>query len=129
MWHPVPSEAFGLLGSTGVTVTTSSVSSLCGNSYNLSSPANYAVPGIVATPCLDFAQDGTTTITFATPVSNPGLYAKYWRPGAYTLVAKDAGNNDVAYSFLSGNSTPPIAGTPSRVLCRSSTASSSSRDR
>jgi hypothetical protein len=107
---PSGTTATGMLGSIGVTVTSAGPENLLRNSYDLSNPADYAVPGTAATPCIDFTQERTTTIAFAAPVSNLVLYTKYWRPGNYTLVAKDAANNDVAYSFLSGNATPPVTG-------------------
>jgi hypothetical protein len=37
------------------------------------------------------------------------LYTLFWRPQTYSLVAKDASNNDVSYVFLSGSQMPAIS--------------------
>lgn len=83
----------------------------------MSNPGWFAAPGTATTQSLLFSQGNyidqaglVTTITFDNAVSDLALYALYWRAQTYSLVAKDASNNDVSYAFLSGSLTPPISG-------------------
>jgi len=110
----VGGSAAGSLGSTGFTVTGVD---LALSSWDMSNPSLFAAPGTATTPSLDFNQGNVlddpgfvTTITFTNAVSDLALYALFWRAQTYSLVAKDASNNDVSYSFLSGSLTPAISG-------------------
>jgi hypothetical protein len=106
-------SAGGVLGSTGFTVSGFDLEL---DSWDLSNAAWFAAPGSASTQSLVFNQGNylleaglVTTITFDNAVSDLALYALYWRAQSYSLVAKDALNNDVSYSFLSGSLTPAIS--------------------
>lgn len=103
-------SATGTLGSTNFNVTGFDLSI---ESWDMSNPTWYAAPGSETQQSLSFNQGNysdqaglTTTITFDTAVSDFALYTLYWRPQTYSLVAKDASDNNVSYSFLSGSLTP-----------------------
>lgn len=112
--------ATGSLGSTSFTVSNTAGAGNEGEldfgTYDLSNASNYAATGSASQQSLEFNQGNTapttTTITFTSAVSDLALYTIFWRAlatgGTYSLVAKDASNNDVAYSFLSGTQTPTV---------------------
>ena len=112
-------NATGSLGSTSFTVSNTGAGTeaeLQFGNYNLSNASNYVATGSASQQSLEFNQGNTapttTTITFASAVSDLALYTIFWRElvtgATYSLVAKDASNNDVAYSFLSGTQTPTV---------------------
>ena len=109
-------NASGQLGATFFTVSSTSTAgeaSLRITTADLSNASWYAATGSASQSSLDFQQGSTvptaTTIAFTSAVSDLALYTIFWRAQTYSLVAKDASNNDVAYSFLSGSLTPTVS--------------------